>query len=54
MLKIIHAKNFRVDKFSRFCSILEIFLHKMSYLRVKVLAVGLNHKIILTVKFTVH
>ena len=28
-LKIIRIKSFRVDKFSRFCSILEIFLRKM-------------------------
>ena len=35
MLKIIRIKNFRVDKFSWFRSILEIFLRKMFYSRVK-------------------
>ena len=35
MLKIIRAKNFRIDKFPRFCLILEIFLRKMFYLHVK-------------------
>ena len=35
MLKIIHVKNFRVDKFLQFHSILEIFLRKMFYLHVK-------------------
>ena len=34
-LKIICVKNFRVDKFSRFRSILEIFLRKMFYSRVQ-------------------
>ena len=34
-LKIIRVKNFRVDKFSRFRSILTIFLCKMFHLRVK-------------------
>ena len=34
-LKIICVKNFRVDKFLRIRSILEIFLHKMFYSRVK-------------------
>ena len=46
-LKIIRVKNFRVDKFSRFHSILEIFLCKCL-----ICTVGLNRKIILTVKFS--
>ena len=37
MLKIVLVKNFRVDKFSRFRFILEIFLRKMFYSRVKYL-----------------
>ena len=35
MLKIIRVENFCVDEFLRFRSILEIFLPKMFYLRVK-------------------
>ena len=35
MLKIIRVKNFSVDKFSQFRSILEIFLRKMFCLHVK-------------------
>ena len=34
-LKIIRVKNFCVDKFSRFRLILEIFLRKLFYSRVK-------------------
>ena len=30
-LKIFHVKKFRVDKFSRFRSILKIFLRKLFY-----------------------
>ena len=36
-LKIFQVKNFRVDKFSQFHSILKIFLHKLFYSRVQFL-----------------
>ena len=51
-LKIIHVQNVCVDKFPRFLSILEIFLRKMFYSRVKFLVAGLNREIILTVNFS--